>query len=159
MTISTHAQKKTAGGPIGRSENMRRIKSKDTGPEWIVRRAVWRLGFRYRVHRKDLPGRPDLAFGPMKKVIFVHGCFWHQHSPDCADSRMPKSNLKYWEPKLRRNQERDTHAIAALTTMGWRVLVIWECETTKAGLRERLQSFLTQQCTKSPSQAASPKCP
>lgn len=129
--------------PVSRSENIRRIMSKDTGPEWLVRRIVWGFGFRYRLHRKDLPGRADLAFGPAKKAIFVHGCFWHQHGIGCADSRVPKTNVGYWGPKLIRNFHRDEKAIEAMTALGWQVLVVWDCETKSATLSERLHSFLT----------------
>lgn len=131
--------------PIGRGENMRRIRSKDTQPELVVRRLAHALGFRFRLHRKDLPGRPDLAFIHRRKVIFVHGCFWHQHpSKGCSDARMPKSRTDYWHPKLERNVQRDKEHIAALQAAGWDVLVVWECETkapeTLAGL---LKNFLT----------------
>jgi len=123
---------------------MRRIKSKDTKPELIVRRLAHRLGFRYRLHRKDLPGKPDLVFGPKRKAIFVHGCFWHGHDdPACLDGRAPRSNQSYWLPKLTRNKERDFKSIAALEAAGWQVLVIWECETRDAGLlQNRLEDFL-----------------
>ena len=130
--------------PTRRSKNMAAIRSKDMKPEMIVRKLVHSMGFRYRVHRKDLPGKPDLVFGPRRKVIFVHGCFWHQHpDPECLDGRMPKTRLGYWVPKLTRNQERDTANIAALQALGWQVLVIWECETKSTGpLKQRLLSFL-----------------
>jgi len=99
-------------------------------PELLVRRHVHSLGYRYRLHRKDLPGKPDLVFGPRRKVIFVHGCFWHLHpDPDCVDARIPKSNTDYWRPKLERNVERDRQQIAALSEAGWKVFTIWECET------------------------------
>ena len=101
-----------------RTENMRRIRSKDMKPELLVRHLVYSLGYRYRLHRKDLPGKPDLVFGPRRKVIFVHGCFWHLHpDPECVDSRVPKSNTAYWKPKLERNVERDRQHIAALTEL------------------------------------------
>jgi DNA mismatch endonuclease (patch repair protein) len=130
--------------PERRSENMRRIKSKDMKPELLVRRTVHGLGYRYRLHRKDLPGKPDLVFGPRKKVIFVHGCFWHGHEREgCLDARRPKSNTGYWNPKLTRNKERDAERIAALEATGWDVLVIWECETKDVKwLRSRLRTFL-----------------
>ncbi len=115
--------------PERRAENMRRIRSKDMKPELLVRRLVYSLGYRYRLHRKDLPGKPDLVFGLRQKVIFVHGCFWHLHpDPNCVDARMPKSNTDYWKPKLERNVERDKQHIDELTNDGWGVLVIWECE-------------------------------
>src|SRR3954453_9489446 len=103
--------------PERRSENMRRIKSKDMKPELLVRRLVFGLGYRYRLHRKDLPGKPDLVFPGRKKVIFVHGCFWHQH-PDCREGRPPRSNITYWKPKLARNVERDMQALATLKDTG-----------------------------------------
>lgn len=127
-----------------RSQNMRAIRSKDMKPEMLVRRFVHGLGYRYRLHRKDLPGKPDLVFGPRRKVIFVHGCFWHQHSAAiCLDGRKPKSNLGYWGPKLRRNIERDVENQEKLEDMGWNVLVIWECETKNLSLiGDRIRAFL-----------------
>ncbi len=102
------------------------------------------MGYRYRVHRKDLPGKPDLAFGPRKKVVFVHGCFWHQHDrAECLDGRQPKSNSGYWSPKLQRNVERDAQHVAALEADGWQVLMIWDCETSDPEcVRGRLEQFL-----------------
>ena len=127
-----------------RSENMRRIRSKDTKPEMEVRRLVHGLGYRYRLHKKDLPGKPDLVFRSKRKVIFVHGCFWHQHpAPACVDSRLPKSRRDYWVPKLKRNKQRDTENRAALRKMGWRYLVVWECHVKdKAKLTKKVSSFL-----------------
>ena len=110
---------------IDRSENMRRIRGKDTAPEMVVRRLVYSLGYRYRLHRYDLPGRPDLVFVDRRKVILIHGCFWHQHG--CKVSHIPKSNSSYWKPKLERNHARDARNLRALRKAGWRVLVIWEC--------------------------------
>lgn len=127
-----------------RSVNMAAIRSSGTKPELIVRRAVTTLGYRYRLHRKDLPGKPDLVFGPKRKVIFVHGCFWHMHpKAKCPDARLPKSNTAYWSPKLARNVARDRQHAKALKKLGWRVLVIWDCETRdplKLGVR--LTTFL-----------------
>lgn len=130
--------------PRRRSENMRRIASKNMKPEIIVRSLVHELGYRFRLHAKELPGKPDIVRRPRRQAVFVHGCFWHQHSdPKCLDGRMPKSRLEYWEPKLSRNVERDAGAIAALRKDGWRVLVVWECETKyPAKLRNRLKRFL-----------------
>jgi DNA mismatch endonuclease (patch repair protein) len=130
--------------PERRSENMRRIKSKDMKPELAVRRLVHGLGFRYRLHRKDLPGKPDLVFGPKRKVIFVHGCFWHGHELEgCLDARKPKSNTGYWNPKLARNKERDAERVTALEADGWKVLTVWECETkNEAAVKKRLRRFL-----------------
>lgn len=126
-----------------RSANMARIRNKDTKPEMVVRKLVHGMGYRYRLHRKDLPGKPDLVFGPRKKVIFVHGCFWHQHS--CREGRIPNSRREYWEPKLRRNVERDHEAIAELQRKGWDVLVIWECEVKDVELlRSKIKAFLSE---------------
>lgn len=133
---------------MNRSENMRRIRSKNTAPEMAVRSLAHRLGYRYRLHRKDIPGKPDLVFPGRRKVIFIHGCFWHQH-PGCREGRPPKSNTAYWLPKLERNMERDKAALAELTAAGWDVLVIWECETRNAeSLARRLAGFLgrTMRC-------------
>lgn len=130
--------------PARRSENMRRIKSKGMKPELLVRSIVHGMGYRYRLHKRDLPGKPDLVFGPRRKVIFVHGCFWHGHdNPACREGRSPRSNQGYWLPKLARNRERDAAHIAALQASGWEVLVIWECETGDIeALKARLTGFL-----------------
>lgn len=127
-----------------RSENMRRIRSKGTKPEMLVRRLVHGMGYRYRLHKKGLPGKPDLVFASRRKVIFVHGCFWHGHELDtCLDGRAPKSNTGYWAPKLARNKERDAVNLAALKAAGWQTLVIWECETRdESALAARLRAFL-----------------
>lgn len=111
-----------------RSENMRRIRGKGTAPEMKVRRAVYAMGYRYRLHVKDLPGKPDLVFRKLRKAIFVHGCFWHQHSR-CRDGQMPKSRTEYWVPKLASNVERDKRNLRSLRKQGWKVLVIWDCQT------------------------------
>jgi DNA mismatch endonuclease (patch repair protein) len=127
-----------------RSWNMARIPSKDTKPELAVRSLVHSLGYRFRLHRKDLPGKPDLVFPSRKKVIFVHGCFWHQHDdPACLDGRKPKSNSIFWDAKLQRNIIRDAAAQKALHEAGWKVLVIWECKVVQTPrLAKRLISFL-----------------
>ncbi|WP_298983784.1 very short patch repair endonuclease [uncultured Roseibium sp.] len=126
-----------------RSANMREIKSKSTKPEMVVRQLVHHMGYRYRLHRKDLPGKPDLVFGPRRKVIFVHGCFWHQHpDPTCKSSHAPRSRLDYWQPKLLRNQQRDKANIEALRAANWKVLVIWECET-KLKCPDKLVAVIT----------------
>lgn len=121
---------------------MRAVRGRDTKPELTVRRLVHGMGYRYRLHRKDLPGKPDLVFPSCRKVIYVHGCFWHGH--DCKrGARMPKSNREYWKPKLERNVERDKQHIKALANDGWDVLVIWECETKDAvTLKQRIVAFL-----------------
>lgn len=128
--------------PVERSERMRRIRSYDTGPEMVVRRFVHAMGYRYRLHSKELPGRPDLVFRSRKKVIFVHGCFWHLHE-SCRDGRIPKSRQDYWQPKLLRNKKRDAEHLAALETSGWTVLTVWECETKDLSvLQAKLRAFL-----------------
>lgn len=109
-----------------RSALMSRIRGKSTGPELLVRNRLWRAGFRYRLHAKGLPGRPDLVLRKWKAVVFVHGRFWHRHA-GCRYFRLPKTRSDFWNEKLKRNQERDEMAIAALMGRGWRVAVVWEC--------------------------------
>ena len=125
---------------------MSRIRSKGMRPEMVVRKLVHGMGFRYRLHRKDLPGKPDLVFGPRQKVIFVNGCFWHQHDdPQCKISRVPKTRTDYWLPKLARTIARDLESKELLVCAGWGVLVVWECETRPKArdlLIEKLSSFL-----------------
>lgn len=140
-----------------RSENMRRIRSVGMKPEMLVRRLVHLLGYRFRLHRKELPGKPDLVFAGRHKVIFVHGCFWHQHQ-GCRAGRLPKSNRGYWRPKLARNVERDAEVVRALKSDGWKVRVIWECETKdEIKLRRRVRAFLGERAVgpnTSPAQSA-----
>ncbi|HYO68757.1 MAG TPA: DNA mismatch endonuclease Vsr [Archangium sp.] len=127
-----------------RSKNMSRIRSKDTSPELAVRRLVHAAGFRYRLHRKDLPGKPDLVFASRRKVIFIHGCFWHQHK-ECAVAHRPRSNLAYWLPKLQRNQERDQRAERELLQAGWSVLTLWECEIEEPiSMGRKILKFLNE---------------
>lgn len=127
-------------------KSMRANKGKDTKPEIVVRRLVHGMGYRYRLHRKDLLGKPDLVFGPRKKVILVHGCFWHQHpDPRCKIARMPKSRLEFWVPKLKANRARDARNMEALEAMGWKVLTVWECALREeAVLGDSLRTFLEE---------------
>jgi DNA mismatch endonuclease, patch repair protein len=130
--------------PDRRSANMARIRSKDMEPEMVVRRLAHSLGYRFRLHHTGLPGKPDLVFPSRKVVIFVHGCFWHQHNnADCLDARLPQSNQNYWLPKLARNVARDAQNVTKLEQNGWRSLVIWECETKNGQqLASKLSRFL-----------------
>ena len=112
--------------PEQRRHIMQSVRTKDTGPEQIVRKLLFRLGYRYRLHSRDLPGRPDIVFHGRRKAIFVHGCFWHSHG--CAKGQAPRSKLDYWGPKLRANQVRDTATAQKLERLGWSVLTIWQCE-------------------------------
>jgi DNA mismatch endonuclease (patch repair protein) len=127
-----------------RSANMSKIKSKGMKPEMLVRSLAHGMGYRYRLHRKDLPGKPDLVFPRLRKAIFVHGCFWHQHSiENCRRSHIPRSNREYWQPKLDRNIARDKFALLELTRLGWETLVLWECELKNAEqLEARVKEFL-----------------
>ncbi|WP_426175962.1 very short patch repair endonuclease [Massilia sp. TWR1-2-2] len=130
--------------PSERSARMRLVKNKDTRPELVVRQLTYALGFRYRLHVKTVPGRPDLVFSGRRKVIFVHGCFWHRH-PGCSLARLPKSRLEFWLPKLERNRERDCETLKGLAEQGWKVLVIWECELGhREVLRTRIKKFLEE---------------
>ncbi|MGU9814205.1 very short patch repair endonuclease [Pseudomonas sp. LF135] len=125
-----------------RSQNMSRIKGKNTKPEMIVRSACHDLGLRYRLHRKDLPGTPDLVFPKHRLCLFVHGCFWHRH-PGCKYAYTPKSRLDFWLPKLAKNVERDINAQRALEVSGWRVSIIWECQTkNRDTLRTEIQKMI-----------------
>lgn len=130
--------------PERRSANMARIRSKNSKPELKVRRLAHGLGYRFRLHRKDLPGKPDLVFPSRRALILVHGCFWHTHpDPTCKDAVAPKSRLEYWGPKLARNRERDALNIQKLKDAGWKTLVVWECECKDASkLEGRLKRFL-----------------
>lgn len=132
-----------------RSARMSRIRAVDTGPEMVVRRMVHSMKFRYRLHQRSLPGTPDLVFTRLKKVIFVHGCFWHRHQDvSCKLARLPKSRLEFWEPKLESNRLRDEANRKLLNEKGWAVLEIWECElknldAVKASLRYFLKDEIS----------------
>ena len=125
-----------------RSELMRRVRGKDTTPERAVRRVAHALGYRFRLHRRDLPGTPDLVFPRLRRAIFVHGCFWHRHE-GCVRTTTPKTRAAYWREKFEQNLRRDRRNLAALRRLGWRVLVVWECQTfERTELLARLSRFL-----------------
>lgn len=125
-----------------RSERMGLIKGKNTKPEIQVRRLTHGMGYRYRLHDKNLPGRPDMVFKGRRKVIFVHGCFWHRHE-HCKLARLPKSRLDFWAPKLERNKARDLDVLRRLNEQGWQSLVIWECELSELDMiAKRIRQFL-----------------
>ncbi|MDP3492805.1 MAG: DNA mismatch endonuclease Vsr [Hyphomonadaceae bacterium] len=125
--------------PEQRSAVMRAVKSRDTAPEMKVRRAAHALGLRFRLHRSDLPGKPDLVFPAKRTALFVHGCFWHGH--DCPrGARMPQNNRDYWQAKISRNMARDKASLAALKKLGWTPRVIWECQTRDDAALSRLIS-------------------
>ncbi len=125
-----------------RSRTMRAVRSKDTKPEMLVRQVAHAMGYRYSLHRKDLPGKPDLVFSSRRKVIFINGCFWHGH--DCKrGARAPKENADYWQNKISRNRARDLKAVEMLTQLGWTSSTFWECELKDANaLRDKLKAFL-----------------
>jgi len=127
--------------PEQRRHIMQSVKSKNTGPEMALRRMLHAKGYRYRLHRKDLPGRPDIVFASKRKAIIVHGCFWHGHQ--CSKGKLPKSKLNYWLPKIEQNKARDARNVANLEVAGWQVLVVWQCEIVdEQELWPRLQEFV-----------------
>lgn len=146
--------------PDNRSRLMSRIRSRDTGPELTVRRIVHRMGYRFRVNRPDLPARPDLVFPSRRKVIFVHGCFWHWHSdPNCRDGHIPNSRRSYWVPKLAATRERDSRKQAELEALGWTSLVIWECEIRNSEqINSTIRMFLDDPARKPKGREESTKC-
>lgn len=130
--------------PEHRSWNMARIRGRNTSPERAVRSLLHRLGFRFRLHRKDLPGRPDIVLAKRRKVILVHGCFWHRHS-GCKYAYMPKTRTEFWEKKFEKNIARDRDVIASLVEAGWGVLVVWECELRDVpSLTRKLSFFINE---------------
>lgn len=135
--------------PAERSARMARVRGRDSKPEMLVRRLVHAMGFRYRLHDRRLPGSPDLVLTKLRKVIFVHGCFWHRHpDPECKLARMPKSRLDFWGPKLQGNRERDLRFQAELEALGWQIFVVWECRMRdKEQLENDLHTFLTKGTT------------
>jgi DNA mismatch endonuclease, patch repair protein len=125
--------------PERRSWNMGRIRGGDTAPERVVRSTLHALGLRFRLHRRDLPGRPDIVMSRWNTVVFVHGCFWHRHE-GCRYAYTPKSRVEFWNAKFAGNVERDARAAATLRRKGWRVITVWECETaSEAALKRRMQ--------------------
>jgi len=128
---------------IGRSENMRRIRSANTKPELLLRRALYAIGLRYRLQKRELPGRPDICFPRQKVALFVHGCFWHQH-PGCVEASRPKSNTDYWAKKLAGNVARDSRNAESLGALGYEVIVCWECEIERDAktLASRIRELL-----------------
>lgn len=136
------AASKEIKNALSRSEIMRRVKQKNTTPEMAVRRSLHRLGYRFRLHRRDLPGSPDVVLPIHRLCIFVHGCFWHRHT-GCHLASTPSRNAEFWQIKFEANKRRDAAAIEALVELGWRAEVIWECETrVPARLNERLLHIL-----------------
>jgi DNA mismatch endonuclease, patch repair protein len=128
--------------PEVRRRTMQAVKDKDTGPELTIRRLVHRMGYRFRLHRKDLPGKPDLVFPRLRKVLFVHGCFWHGH--DCArGARTPKTNRAYWLRKISRNRARDLKNLKKLTSAGWKFFIVWECQLKESTYARKLSRFLS----------------
>jgi len=128
--------------PKRRSEIMSRIRGKNTTPELIVRKLVYSMGYRYRLHYAKLPGKPDLVFPGRKKVIFVHGCFWHGHE-GCPKGKLPKTKLDYWGPKLEENKQRDISKQDKLKELGWQILIIWQCELKNPEkLKSNIHDFL-----------------
>lgn len=122
---------------------MQAVKTENTGPEWVVRRLLYSRGYRYRLHPKTLPGRPDIVMPGRKVAIFVHGCFWHSHA--CTKGNAPKSRLDYWGPKLEANRIRDAKKAQELEALGWRVITIWQCETKdEAALAAKLLPFVNK---------------
>lgn len=142
LKVNTGPERSDVLTPEQRSRCMSRIKGTDTGPEMVVRSLVFNMGYRYRLHDKRLPGKPDLVFRSRGKVIFVHGCFWHIHN--CRYGQVkPKTNEEFWETKRRRSVERDRQNEAALSAAGWSLLIVWECETKNLPLlKEKLRAFL-----------------
>jgi DNA mismatch endonuclease Vsr len=130
--------------PPARRRNLAAVGAKDTVPEMTVRRLLHRMGHRFRLHRRDLPGTPDIVLPGRRKIVEVRGCFWHHHpDPACRNAVLPRTRAAWWAAKLARTVERDARNRAALEALGWSVLVLWECETTRPDLEARLRSFLS----------------
>ena len=120
---------------------MRKVHSKNTSPELLVRKALHKAGFRFRLHRTDLPGKPDIVLPKYKAVIFVHGCFWHRH-PNCKRATMPAQNIEYWEKKFSSNVERDKHHTELLQALGWKVIIVWECQIKGKGFMNKMLQII-----------------
>jgi len=121
-----------------RTEIMKKVRTKDTGCELAVRKIIYAIGYRYRLHKKSLPGRPDIVFSGRKKVVFVNGCFWHGHS-GCSRGKLPDSNSLFWQKKLEGNKLRDTRILKSLSALGWKSLVVWQCQVNRRNI-DRLQN-------------------
>jgi DNA mismatch endonuclease, patch repair protein len=133
--------------PEQRRYIMKSVRTRDTGPELVVRKLLHRMGLRFSLHKKELPGRPDVVLPKHRSVVFVHGCFWHGHG--CSKGKLPKSRLGFWRPKIQRNRNRDAESVRMLRADGWRVLTIWQCETKNLDrLHNRLAMFFTQRRTR-----------
>jgi DNA mismatch endonuclease, patch repair protein len=146
MRSSGELKRRDPLSPEERSQRMSLVRMKDTKPELAVRHMVSSLGYRYRLHSRILPGTPDLVFPGRRKVIFVHGCFWHRHT-GCVLARLPKSRPEFWVPKLEGNKQRDQRNKRALAKEGWKVLTIWECQVKDtARLQSTIRRFLDAQC-------------
>lgn len=145
---ATETRRKPRDRPLIRSENMARIRGKDTQPEIAVRRALWAAGLRYRLHDKRLPGKPDLVLPRRRLAIFVHGCFWHWHE-GCVNFRVPKTRSEWWTVKLARNRARDAETRAKLALLGWRSIVVWECDVASKKWLTSFASRLKQSSTRS----------
>jgi DNA mismatch endonuclease (patch repair protein) len=141
MFLSEGASLTDNRSPSQRRQIMQSVRTKNTGPEIALRSLIHKMGYRFRLHRKDLPGTPDIVFPGRKKIILVHGCYWHGHN--CSKGRLPKTKLEYWEPKIARNRKRDEENSTNLKNLGWDVLTVWQCELKDPGLLiERLTEFL-----------------
>ncbi len=128
--------------PLVTNKRLSSVRSSNTKPEILVRKLLHSMGYRFRLHYKDLPGKPDIVLPKYRKVILVHGCYWHRHE-GCSMTSEPKKNRPYWDKKFERNKNRDNMNYRALSDLGWKVMVIWECETKRKGLlKKRLKKFL-----------------
>lgn len=141
VKITQYPRPSFADATIARRRNMAANTGKDTQPEWAVRRVLHRLGYRFRLHAKELPGRPDIVFRGRSKAIEIRGCFWHSHS-GCALAAKPKTRADFWEAKFHATIARDARNLAALQASDWEVLVVWECEVNESNLVDKMQNFL-----------------